>query len=64
MADKETCTGSNGDTWEIYQDSKKEWRWRRIARNGKNVGSSNEGYKNKADCIANARRNGMNCTPR
>jgi uncharacterized protein YegP (UPF0339 family) len=46
------------DKWEFYQDSKKEWRWRRIARNGRIVGASTQGYTNKSDCIENARRNG------
>lgn len=58
-----TCIGSNGDTWEIYEDTRGEWRWRRKARNGQIVGSSSEGYMNKSDCIANAERNGMDCTP-
>jgi len=48
------------DKCEIYKDSKNEWRWRKIAPNGKIVGASSEGYKNKADCIANAKRNGCN----
>ena len=46
------------DKWEFYKDSKNEWRWKRIAPNGKIVGASTEGYKNKSDCEANARRNG------
>lgn len=46
------------DKWEFYQDTKKEWRWSRIAPNGKIVGASTEGYINKSDCIANAKRNG------
>ena len=46
------------DKWEFYKDNNGEWRWRRIAPNGKIVGASAEGYKNKADCEANARRNG------
>lgn len=50
------------DKWEFYQDRKKEWRWNRIAPNGKTVGSSAEGYKNRADCVANAKRNGYNGT--
>ncbi|MCK8782620.1 YegP family protein [Rhizobium sp. NTR19] len=57
-----TCKETNGDTWEIYQSSG-EWRWRRKASNGKIVGQSSEGYNNKSDCIANARRNGMTCNP-
>lgn len=59
----ETCTGSNGDTWVIYKDNAGEWRWRRTAANGNVVGASTEGYVNKSDCIANARRNGMDCNP-
>lgn len=46
------------DKWEFYQDSKKEWRWRRKASNGKIVGASTQGYVNKSDCISNAQRNG------
>ncbi|WP_232631634.1 YegP family protein [Methylobacterium sp. Leaf118] len=57
-----SCRDANGDTWEIYQ-SGGEWWWRRTASNGRIVGSSSEGYRNKPDCIANARRNGMTCTP-
>lgn len=46
------------DKWEFYKDSKKEWRWKRTASNGKIVGASSESYVNKSDCIANARRHG------
>jgi uncharacterized protein YegP (UPF0339 family) len=46
------------DRWVFYQDAKGEWRWRRIAPNGNIVGAAAEGYVNKADCEANARRNG------
>ena len=47
------------DKCTFYQDSKKEWRWTRFsAGNNKIVGASTEGYKNKADCIENAKRNG------
>jgi uncharacterized protein YegP (UPF0339 family) len=46
------------DTWEIYQDASDEWRWRRTAPNGKIVGASSQGYKNRADCVANAQKNG------
>lgn len=59
----ESCTDSRGDTWEVYQDAASQWRWRRKARNGQIVGASSEGYRNKSDCLANARRNGMDCTP-
>jgi len=46
------------DKWEIYKDVAEKWRWRRIAANGRIVGASTEGYVNKLDCEANARRNG------
>jgi len=46
------------DKWEICKDSKGEWCWKRIAPNGKVVGASTEGYKNRSDCIANAERHG------
>ena len=48
----------NQDKWEFYKDNRGEWRRRRTASNGRIVGASTEGYVNKADCIANARRNG------
>lgn len=57
------CTGLNGDRWEIYV-SANGWRWRRTARNGNIVGASTQGYSNRSDCEANARRNGMTCSPR
>ncbi|MCQ1768055.1 DUF1508 domain-containing protein [Neorhizobium galegae] len=57
-----TCRDTNGDTWEIYQ-SGTQWRWKRTASNGKVVGASTESYVNKSDCIANAKRNGMTCSP-
>ena len=37
---------------EIYQDKKKEWRWRcKARRNGKIVAESGEGYKRRISCI-------------
>lgn len=48
------------DKWEFYQDAKGAWRWRRTAPNGPIVGASTQGYANKSDCIAKARRNGYN----
>lgn len=50
-------TGTN-DKWQFYTDARNEWRWRRVAANGRIVGASSEGYKNRTDCIANAQRNG------
>ena len=47
-----------GDKREIYKDKAGEWRWRCIAPNGKEVGASSEGYKNRGDCLENAKRFG------
>lgn len=46
------------DKWTFYKDRKKEWRWRRVAANGRVVGAASEGYKHRVDCVANAKRNG------
>jgi uncharacterized protein YegP (UPF0339 family) len=46
------------DKWEIYKDKRGEFRWRRMARNGRITGTSSEGYVSKSRCEANARRNG------
>ena len=50
--------GVTQDKWDFYKDVRGEWRWRRTAPNGNIVGASAEGYKNRGDCEANARRNG------
>lgn len=57
-----TCTERNGDVWEIYHATD-GWRWKRSASNGRIVGSSTEAYVNRSNCIDNAGRNGMTCTP-
>jgi uncharacterized protein YegP (UPF0339 family) len=44
------------DKFEVYQDKRGEWRWRRKASNGKIVGAATEGYKSKADAEANMKR--------
>lgn len=59
----ESCTVRGGDKWEVYPDNASEWRWRRTAPNGRIVGASSEGYASKFNCLENARRNGMTCTP-
>lgn len=41
---------------EVYPDDSGEWRWREKADNGEPVADSGEGYKNRGDCIAAARR--------
>ena len=53
-----SCEQLTMDTWKIYKDAQGEWRWTRTAPNGKIVGAATEGYKNRVDCLANARRNG------
>jgi uncharacterized protein YegP (UPF0339 family) len=35
--------------WEIYRDKAGEWRYRILAENGRNVGSSGDGVKNLDD---------------
>jgi len=47
------------DKWDIYQDKRSEYRWRRTAVNGEVTGASSEGYNKKSDCTSNAQRNGM-----
>ncbi|MFC1744418.1 hypothetical protein ACFL35_10530 [Candidatus Riflebacteria bacterium] len=46
------------DKWKFYKDKRHTWRWKRIARNGRIVGASTEGYHNRKECFANAERNG------
>jgi len=46
------------DKWEFYLDKSGDWRWRRVATNGRIVGASSEGYKTLTDCEHNARRHG------
>lgn len=42
---------SEQDKWESYKDVPREWDCRRAARNGRAVGASLYGYKNKMDCV-------------
>ena len=60
----ESCVSSeNGYKWEIYKDSAGEWRWITETPDGTIDDSSSGGYKDREDCIANARQHGMNCEP-
>jgi uncharacterized protein YegP (UPF0339 family) len=36
--------------FEVYEDNKKESRFRIIASNGQTIGSSSQGYRNKTEC--------------
>lgn len=47
------------DRWEVYEDKRGEYRWRRTATNGEITGASSESYVKKADATSNAQRNGM-----
>jgi uncharacterized protein YegP (UPF0339 family) len=38
---------------EVYQDIKREWRWRIISLNGKIIGASTESFTTKQNCIKN-----------
>ena len=60
----ETCVDSQGEKWLFYLDHTNEWKWRRIAKAGGIIGMSPESYKNKSDCVSNAQRNGLTCTPK
>ncbi len=57
----DSCIDYTGDKWEIYQDIRGHWRWRRTAPNGRIVGASTEGYVNKSDCEENAKRLRVAC---
>ena len=53
---------TKSDKWEFYREPvggrRRDWRWRRVARNGRIVATSSEGYARWIDCEANAKRNG------
>lgn len=38
----------------VYLDSHNEWRWKLVARNGRIVADSAEGYKRKGACVRQA----------
>lgn len=44
------------DVVKVYKDSSGEWRWRRVAGNGKNVSTSGEGFISKSYAIDSAQR--------
>ena len=35
----------------IFKDKKGEWRWKMVAKNGRTVATSGEGYKQRAKLI-------------
>jgi len=40
-----------GMMFEVYEDSRKEWRWSLVAANGRTLSYSGEGYKNWTDMM-------------
>jgi uncharacterized protein len=38
------------DRYEIYRDTRSEYRWRYKSDNGNTIADSGEGYRNKPDC--------------
>ena len=44
--------------WEIYQDSRHEWRWRKISPNGRIIDNSSQGYIYYMDCVEDAQKKG------
>lgn len=40
----------------VYQDRKKEWRWRLTAKNGRTIADSGEGYASKRNAVRAAQR--------
>ena len=49
IASVQKAAGSPKANFELYEDAKKEHRWRLKAANGQVIASSSEGYKDKAD---------------
>ncbi len=39
-------------TFETYQDSSDQYRWRLKASNGQTIATGGEGYSSKASCLA------------
>jgi hypothetical protein len=38
-------------TFVLYRDLKRQWRWRLVARNGRILADSAEGYNRRQDCL-------------
>ncbi len=44
------------DRFEVFQDKRGAYRWRRLDPSGEGVGAASEGYGARADCEANMAR--------
>jgi uncharacterized protein YegP (UPF0339 family) len=47
------------DIWKIYTDSRNKWCWYKTAKTGRMVGASSQHFETKEECIADAKKNGM-----
>jgi uncharacterized protein YegP (UPF0339 family) len=52
----ESLVGKVGDQFEFKQNRSGEWIWRVLAKNGRQIGGSTEGYETRARCLENAWR--------
>ena len=39
------------DTVHVYRDHVGDWRWKRVAPNGRIIADSGEGYRRKGKCL-------------
>ena len=37
--------------FQVYQDTRREWRWRLLAANNRTIADSGEGYTTKQNCL-------------
>ena len=46
------------DKWDFYRDARGEWKWRRRVATGEILGTSDLSFKNKEDCMDDAKSHG------
>ncbi|MEO0762505.1 MAG: DUF1508 domain-containing protein [Pseudomonadota bacterium] len=51
------------DKWEFYKDKRGAMRWRRMAPNGKVIGASTQGFRDRLSAEENARLQGFRPLP-
>lgn len=51
---KKTWDRLTGRRVEVYRDKRGEWRWHVVARNGRYLSDSGQGYNRRKDCLAKA----------
>jgi uncharacterized protein YegP (UPF0339 family) len=52
----EQWVAARGDRFAVKRDRRGDWIWRVLAKNGRQVGGSTEGYRSRSMCLANALR--------